>query len=68
MPPDTHVYYLAAVVSVWEIAPHKAENNFVLTCVGVKECVGGFWQVQNTTDREEQLDICDQIMLKEDLF
>lgn len=34
-------------MSVREIALHKAVNNFGLTCVGVRECVGGFWPKYN---------------------
>ncbi len=55
-PPGLESFYMSCVMSVWEIALHKAVNNFGLTCVGVRECVGGFlaW-VQYTTDREEQV-------------
>lgn len=34
-------------MSLWEIALHKAVNNFGLTCVGVRVCVGGFWHKYN---------------------
>lgn len=56
-------------MSVWEIALHKAVNNFGLTCVGVRECVGGFWREYNIRLIERnKYKIGSAVMVDEDLF
>lgn len=60
---------MPCVMSVWEIALHKAVNNFGLTCVGVRECVGGFWREYNIRLIEKnKYKIGSLVMVDEDLF
>ena len=56
-------------MSVWEVALHKTVNNFGLTCVGVRVCVGGFWHEYNIGLIEKnKYKIGSLIMADEDLF
>lgn len=54
-------------MSVWEIALHKAVNNFGLTCVGVGECVGGFWREYNMIEKNKY-EIGSPVVVEENLF
>lgn len=56
-------------MTVWEIALYKGVNNFGLTCVGVRERVGGFWHEYNIVLIERnKYKIGSLVIVDEDLF